>query len=232
MNVKGKVIIITGASKGIGKSTADILYKEGAKVVLVARSIAQLKEMSSKMTDSLALKADMTIPEDISQMVRETYEHYGRIDVLINNAGQALYSPFELIGLDNFKKIMDLNVYGPLLAMQAVIPIMRNQGGGTIVNISSMVTKVIFQNLSPYAATKCALNMLSWTARQELEKDNITVSIVYPRLTETDFAKNAIRSDFEFVHPRSRANFADTPELVAEKILQVIQTGEAEVYLK
>jgi short-subunit dehydrogenase len=127
---------------------------------------------------------------------------------------------------------MTLNVYGPLLAMQAVIPLMRKQGGGAIVNISSMLTKMAISGLSAYTATKSALNMLTLTARAELAADGITVSLVYPGLTATDFRQRAIQSKVQFQRPAFPMPAADPPEKVAAKILEAVETGVAEIALK
>jgi NAD(P)-dependent dehydrogenase (short-subunit alcohol dehydrogenase family) len=125
------------------------------------------------MADSFVVPVDMTKPNEVRLLVQKTYDHYGRLDVLINNAGQGLCSPVEHIDLndfayDDFAYIMSLNVYGPLVAMQSAIPIMRKQGGGTIVNISSEVARGTYPGLSAYSATKSALTMISLTARKEL----------------------------------------------------------------
>jgi short-subunit dehydrogenase len=229
MDIKGKVVLITGASSGIGKVTAELLAKKGAKVALAARSVDKLKAMAATMTDSLVVPADMTKQREVRQMVKETYKHYGRLDVLINNAGRGMLVPIELTDLKDFADIISLNVYGPLLAMQAVIPIMRKQGGGTIINVSSMVTKNVYPILGAYASTKSALNMLSLTARKELANDKIIVSLVHPKLTATNFARNAVKSKVEFEAPSRQMPEADPPEKVAECVIKIIQTGEEEI---
>ena len=131
----------------------------------------------------------------------------------------------------DYKYIMALNVYSPLMAMQAVIPIFRKQGGGTIVNISSNVSKNTFPSLAAYASTKTALNMLSLTARKELADDNIIVSIVHPGLTATDFGKNSIKSKKEHKQMLWNLPAADPAEKVAERILKIIISGDAEEHL-
>jgi short-subunit dehydrogenase len=230
MEIKGKVVLITGASAGIGKVTAELLGREGARVALSARSVDKLEEIAAGMTDAFVVPADMTKPDEVRGMVRKTFGHYGRLDVLINNAGQGYHVPFEFINIDDLAGIMALNVYGPVVAMQAVIPIMRKQGGGAIVNISSQVSRAIFPSLSPYAATKCALNMISLTARKELAGDGIAVSVVYPGLTDTDFRKNAVRGKVAFTPP-AHLPVADPPEKVAAAILKIIKSGSAEEML-
>jgi len=233
MDLKDKIIIVTGASQGIGLSTAEYLTGQGAKVVLAARSEDKLIELSKKLPDSLPIKIDMTNPDDIKKLINETLEKYGRIDILINNAGQGFYTSVENIDIDSFKKVMDLNLYSVVLAMQAVIPVMRQQGGGIIINVSSAVTKNYFPGLGAYSATKYALNAISLTARQELAPENISVSIVLPKMTSTNFMENSLGMDPEVVKSRMKGRLndmiIDTPETVAEKIGELINSGQAEL---
>ena len=224
MEIKDKIIIVTGASQGIGLATAKQLSKEGAKVILAARSADVLKKLEKKISGSLAIATDMRDPESIKRLIQKTFERYDRIDILINNAGQGMYSPVEKIDVGKYKDIMELNVYGVLIAMQAVIPIMRSQGGGMILNISSRVSKNYFPNLAAYASTKYALNALSLTAREELAKDGIIVSVMHPKMTATDFGKNSVRNNEELQSTRPAGQRPpmeiDTPEQVADKIIR------------
>lgn len=234
MDVKNKVIIITGASEGIGAATAKKLAQEGAQVVLAARSDEKIgalaHELNNGATHALAVHTDMRVPSDIHNLIDRALEVYGQIDILINNAGQGLYGPVETIDLEAYHEIMNLNVFGPLRAMQLVIPIMRKQGGGMILNISSRVSKNYFPNLAAYASTKYALNALSLTARTELAKDNIIVSVMHPKMTATNFGKNARgeRANATPNRPTSAAMEIDTPEAVAEKIAELITSENAE----
>jgi NADP-dependent 3-hydroxy acid dehydrogenase YdfG len=234
MQVSGSITIITGASAGIGLATARLFAAQGARVALASRSAQTLKTLAGELPDSFAIPTDMRDGASIKQMVEAVHRHYGRIDLLINNAGQALYSPVEQVNLDDYRQIMELNVYGPLLAMQAVIPAMREQGGGMILNISSNVSKMYIPGLAAYASTKYALNALTLTARAELANDNIRVSVMHPGLTATDFGRNAISSQGR--NPsggpagprRPGMPTPDSPENVAAKILEAVQTEAAE----
>jgi short-subunit dehydrogenase len=229
MEIKNKVVIITGASQGIGLATAQLLSRMGAKVVLAARSKDIIEKLAKELPDSLAVATDMRKTDDIKNLINATIKKYGRIDVLVNNAGQGMYGPVENIDIGQYKEIMELNIYGVLRAMQAVIPVMRRQGGGQIINISSRVSKNYFPALAAYASTKYALNALSLTARQELEKDNIIVSIFLPKMTATDFNKNALgMSPYWPARPGSPPPEIDTPEQVAEKIYEQIVSGAPE----
>jgi NADP-dependent 3-hydroxy acid dehydrogenase YdfG len=228
MEIKDKVIIITGASQGIGEAAAKLLSEKGAKVVLAARSENTLNELAKLLPEALAIVTDMRKIEDIKKLVDKTMEKYGRIDILINNAGQGMYGPVETINVSQYKNLTDLNVYGVLQAMQLVIPIMRSQGGGMILNVSSGVTKMYIPNLSAYSSTKYALNAISLIARQELEKDKIIVSVIHPGMTATNFYKNVvgnIPSDWvEEEWPQM-----DTSEKVAGKIAELIKLEAAEL---
>ncbi|MEP7289580.1 MAG: SDR family NAD(P)-dependent oxidoreductase [Chloroflexota bacterium] len=244
MDVRDKVVLLTGASMGIGLAAAQLLAQHGAKLALVARSTDKLTELADQLkaqTDVIAITADLTNHADIQRMVTETQEHFGRIDVLINNAGQGMYVPVENINLNQYRQIMELNVYGPLAAMQAVVPIMRAQGGGMILNISSGVSKNYYPGLASYASTKYALNALTLTARAELSHENIRVSLMHPGRTATDFGKNSISNQGvqggPIAPPRTaNGSFAgapqvDTAEMVAERILEAIQTEVPEQYM-
>jgi short-subunit dehydrogenase len=232
MDIKNKVIIVTGASDGIGRATARKLAAAGAKVVLAARSDDKIAELAHELPGSVAIHTDMSNQNDIQNLIERTLEIDGRIDILINNAGQGMYGPMESIDIDKYHHIMNLNVFGPLFAMQLAIPHMREKGGGMILNISSMVSKNYYPNLAAYASTKYALNAISLTAREELKKDNIIVSVMHPKMTATSFSKNSIRAGGETLDYAARAKETgmeiDTPEQVADKILELIESGEAE----
>jgi len=200
-----------------------------------------LKKLMREIPNSHTIKTDMRKPEDVKNLVVKTKEKFGRIDILINNAGQGLWSPLEKIETQAYRDIMELNVFAVLNAMQEVIPIMREQGGGTILNVSSMVSKNYFPGLSAYSSTKFALNSLSLTARDELKKDGIVVSVFHPKMTATDFGKNSRGVPYlSSAGPinvgtgqiqqtaTSASGRVDTPEMVAEKIVEQIESEEAE----
>ena len=240
MDISGKVAIVTGASEGIGRATARIFAQAGAKVVLAARNQARLVELAEELRrqnlEAHVLPADMRNPGAVRQMVERTVEHFDRIDILINNAGQSAAGMVADVEVAVFRQIMELNVYGALYAIQAVVPIMRQGGGGVIVNISSMVSKLRIPGLGTYAATKAALNLLSATARVELAADNIRVITVFPRTTATDLGKHSAGDLQLRERQRARASSSvqtvDSPEYVAGKILEAVLTEPEEKYME
>jgi short-subunit dehydrogenase len=233
MDIQDKVAIVTGASGGIGLATAKLLTQKGARVGLAARSETKLRSLSRKLPHSLPIPTDMTRSSEIKQMIRQAKEHFGRIDILINNAGQGYDAPVDKINIRTFRQIFELDLVGPLIAMQQVIPIMRTQKEGSIVNVSSGTALMTLPNMGPYASLKGALASLSLTAREELQADGIRVSVVYPYITLTDFEKNTLKAvEEEPWEDDGDGTFfpSDTAEFVAEKILEGIQGGAAEIF--
>jgi short-subunit dehydrogenase len=230
--LSGKVAIVTGASSGIGLATARLLARHGARVALASRSKERLVKLAGELPGSLAVPADMTRIPQVKRMVKRVRDHYGRIDILVNNAGQGYDAPVELIDIGILRYIYDLFIAGPIIAMQQVIPIMRAQGGGTILNISSAVAMLDLPGMSPYASAKKALAGISLAARQELAKDGIVVSVAFPYITLTEFERNTIRA---VPVPEDRIEPTgpyppDSAEFVAERLVEGILSGEAKIY--
>lgn len=235
MNIKGKVAIVTGASSGIGLATARLLCKNGAKVALVARSENKLFKLSKELPNSLPIVCDMTKEEDIKKMVKKVRDHFGRIDILINNAGRGYDAFVEEVDSKKFRELFELDFLGAVIAMREIISIMKKQKEGVIVNISSGTALMNLPGMGVYASMKRALSHISLTAREELKEDNISISVVYPYVTVTDFEKNTMKNsddeqtgeeDFYEGLPQP----PDTAEYAAEKILEAIESGEAEVF--
>src|SRR5215469_2050304 len=167
MEIRDSVVIITGASRGLGEATARLFASQGARVALVARSLDKLNRLASELPGSLALPVDLRDPTSIARMVAGVHTHYGHIDLLINNAGQGMHGFLEHTEVAQYRLLMDLNVYGPLLTMQAVIPSMRKQGGGMILNVSAPLARMPYiPSLGAYASSKAALTLITLTARR------------------------------------------------------------------
>ena len=229
MEIDDRVFIVTGASSGIGLATAKALAKRGAKVALIARSTDALAEIAATLPGSIAVTADMTDFEGVRTAVRDILSHYGSIHGLINNAGRSYAASVEEIDPAIFDEIFHLNVLGPIVAMQSVIPIMRAQGAGSIVNVNSGTAFMTIPQYGVYSSSKRALLGFSLTARMELASDNIVVSEVYPFITATNFGANRMGNP-SGGGPAANYASGDTPEFVADIILKAISEGEAQYY--
>jgi NADP-dependent 3-hydroxy acid dehydrogenase YdfG len=227
VDVDGSVMVITGASSGIGAATARAAAARGAHVVLGARREDRLRELVAELPDAVARGTDVTVRADLDALVQAALDAYGRVDVLVNNAGQGLHVPLEEVTAEDLRAVLDLNVMAALGAMQAVLPAMRAAGRGAIVNVSSGTTRMVLPGVGAYAASKAALNMLSAVARREWADDGIVVSTVYPGVTATEF-HDVLRAGA--LHP-SRRGGGDPPEKVAEAILGLVASGEPEAFL-
>jgi NADP-dependent 3-hydroxy acid dehydrogenase YdfG len=228
MELGDKVAVVTGASSGIGEATARRLAGEGARVVLAARRTDRIQTLARELEEAIAVTTDMRDPEQVRALIAAATDAYGGVDVLVNNAGQGLHVPVMDIALEDLAAVTELNFYAPLVAMQAVVPIMRERGGGNIVNVSSGTTLMVPTGTAGYASTKAALNMLSRTARAELAEDGIAVSIVYPFVTATEFHETLRAGE----GPSGRLGLEPhPPELVADAIVHLIVTGEEEAIL-
>ncbi|KSV72179.1 hypothetical protein N183_26800 [Sinorhizobium sp. Sb3] len=226
MNIEGAVIIITGASSGIGEATARAAARAGARPVLLARREDRIAHLAEELGDALAVPCDVTDKAQVADAVQSANYKYGRIDVLINNAGQGLEAAVEDICIEDFRDLLDVNLVAPLIMMQAVIPLMRVQGGGSIVNVSSGITFFPRPLSGAYNSSKAGLNMLSSVARAELAEKGIVVSTMLPFVTTTEFY-DALKAGSAVAKKEAEASasFAHTPDRVAEKILDLIKSG-------
>jgi short-subunit dehydrogenase len=228
VDIDGSVMVITGASSGIGAATARAAAARGAHVVLGARRQDRLDTLASELPGAVVRRTDVTVRADLDALVQAAVEAHGRVDVLVNNAGQGLHEPLEKVTAEDLRAILELNVVAALEAMQAVLPVMRAQGRGAIVNVSSGTTRMVLPGVGGYAASKAALNMLSEVARKEFAADGVVVSTVYPFVTATEF-HDVLRAG---AIPAGRPRFAgDPPERVADVILGLVESGEPEALL-
>ncbi len=229
MQIQDRVFIVTGASSGIGLATAVALSERGAKVALLARSTDALRALAAKLPGSLPITVDMTQFERVREAMGAVHMHYGRVDGLVNNAGRSYAAAIEEIEPALFDEIFHLNVLAPIVAMQAVIPIMRGQGGGSIVNINSGTAFMTVPQYSVYSSSKRALLGFSLTARTELERDGIVVSEIYPFITATNFGNNRMGRP---IGGGPAANYADgdKPEFIADLVIKAIEEGQAQYF--
>ena len=163
MDIQGKVVIVTGASEGIGEATAKLLASKGAKIALAARSNDKLQAVVQQITavggEAIAIQTDIRDEAAVKNLIAKTHKIYSRIDILINNAGQSVGGPVATLNLESFRKVIELNIFGVLYAVQAVVPLMQaNPAGGLILNISSMTSKMAIPNIGGYSrAWQCGL---------------------------------------------------------------------------
>jgi len=226
MEIADAVCIVTGASSGIGAATARRLAHAGARVVLAARRADRLDKLAGELPGALAVPTDVTAPGALEHLVAATRDAFGRIDVLVNDAGQGLHVPVMDLAAEDLRAVYELNVVAPLRAMQLVFPTMRAQGGGAIVNVSSATSLRVFPRLAGYSSTKAALNMLSQVARLEFADAGVTVSVVYPSVTATEFHQHLRAGSFA---GGGHQIPVDPPELAAEAIAFAITSGAAHV---
>jgi short-subunit dehydrogenase len=222
MDFTGKTVIVTGASSGIGEATARALHAAGAQPVLAARRAGRLAALSRELGGALAVPTDMTDPAQLHGLVKTTLDRHERIDGLVNNVGAGLHAPLAEVDPAEYLKILNLNVVSLLAMTQAVLPAMREQGFGRIVNISSGTTRMVRPGDGAYAATKSAVNMLSAVFRAELASDGIAVSLLLPSMTATEFGNGMFQLG---VAPRPGL-VVHHPEYVARVVLRMLRTGE------
>ncbi len=230
MNINGKYVLITGASSGIGLATAKLLTAKGAKVALAARSKDKLEDISKSLPGSIAISADLSDENQVKKMIQKTYKRFGRIDILINNAGIGYDTLVSNIDTEKFRELFELNLVAPIVAMKEVIPIMEQQKKGVIINISSGTTFMNLPGIEAYASLKRALNGITLTGRAELQPKGISLGIVYPYITSSNFYKNKLSEEQD--GDKQRYAQGDTPEVVAEKILKAIKSEQAETRVR
>jgi NAD(P)-dependent dehydrogenase (short-subunit alcohol dehydrogenase family) len=190
MKLQGRVAIITGASSGVGYETARLLAREGAVTVAAARRRDKLEwlvgEIAGEGGQALAYPTDVTSSAQVARLVESTHNLFGRVDILINSAGVALkIGPLEQYGDDEFRTILETNLYGAFYAMRAAIPYMKRQRGGTIVNVGSRVGKVGVANIAPLCAAKFGLYGMSQALGHELRPHNINVTTILAGMINT-----------------------------------------------
>jgi NAD(P)-dependent dehydrogenase (short-subunit alcohol dehydrogenase family) len=241
MDLAGRVVLVTGGSRGLGLNIAREAVKRRARVAICARDEVELytarDELIRRGGDVLAVQCDVTVPAQVSGMIEGVLNHFGGIDVLINNAGIISVGPLDSLTLDDFERAMQTHFSAPLYTTFAVLPHMRLRGSGRIVNISSIGGRVAVPHLIPYCASKFALVGLSESLRAELTREGIYVTTVAPGLIRTGSTRHV---DVKGQHEKEYAWFVSAdvspllsmePSRLAGKILDAASTGQVELVM-
>lgn len=241
ISFKNRTVVIAGASRGLGLVMARQFGREGARVLLAARDQAELdralEQLHADGVDASTFVCDLLDRDQAQRLVDHAIGRYGRIDVLVNNAGVIQTGPLEHMGPSDFEEAMGVHFWGPLYTMLAAIPQMQRQGGGRIVNISSVGGKIGVPHLAPYCASKFALTGLSESIRAEVAKDNIHVTTVCPGLMRTGSPYNAWfkgrhREEFTwFVISDSMPLMSISAERAAAQVLDACRHGDPELVI-
>jgi NADP-dependent 3-hydroxy acid dehydrogenase YdfG len=224
-SIAGKVVIITGASSGIGEATALLLAERGAKVVLGARRSDRLEALAARIADAggevAYTRTDVRRRADLSNLVKLACERYGKLDVLINNAGVGPISPLDDLRVDDWDEMIDVNIKGVLYGIAAALPVFRQQGFGHFVNIASTAGHKTVPNQSVYSGTKFAVRAISEGLRQEAGA-KLRVTIVSPGATESNFADSVQIAEVR-AQLAAYSAFAMPPDAVARAIAFAIE---------
>ena len=200
-NVKGKVIVITGASSGMGAAAATYLAARGASVVLGARRSDRIESLAREITEAggkaIAMVTDVTKREDVRNLVDTAVQTYGRIDVLINNAGVMPLSPLDRLKVDEWDRMIDVNLKGVLYGVAAALPYMKEQKSGHIINLASVAGHKLFAGSAVYSATKFAVRALSDGLRQEMAPYNTRTTIISPGAVRTELLDHISEKDVQ-----------------------------------
>jgi NADP-dependent 3-hydroxy acid dehydrogenase YdfG len=198
-NIEGKVVVITGASSGLGKASARLLSADGARVVLGARRHDRIEALAGELTGkggkAIAVTTDVTACEEVKKLVDAAVQTYGRIDVMINNAGLMPQSPLERLRIDEWDRMIDVNIKGVLYGIAAALPYMKQQKAGHIINVSSVAGHKVRAGGAVYAATKHAVLALSEGLRQEVKPYNIRTTVISPGAVATELPNSITEPD-------------------------------------
>lgn len=224
--IEGKVVAITGASSGIGEATARLLAQRGAKLVLGARGLDRLEALAAHLTgtggEAIHVRTDVRRREDVSHLVELANQRYGKLDVLISNAGVMPISPLDDLRVQDWEDMVDVNIKGVLYGIAAALPLFRRQGFGHFVHTASSAGHRIVPNQAVYAGTKFAVRAISEGLRQEAG-DKLRVTIISPGVTRTNFPEHVtnplVKSQLETI----REQHAMPPEAVARAIVFALE---------
>jgi NADP-dependent 3-hydroxy acid dehydrogenase YdfG len=200
-NVEGKVVVITGASSGLGEAAAKHLSALGATVVLGARRADRIEKLAREIQDNggkaLAIDMDVTRRDQVKKLVDSAVEQFGRVDVILNNAGIMPLSPVDRLNVEEWDRMIDVNIKGVLNGIAAVLPYMKAQQSGQIINTSSVAGHKVFTGSAVYSATKYAVRALTEGLRMEVKPYNIRTTIVCPGAVKTELLEHITEADIQ-----------------------------------
>ena len=198
-NIAGKVVVITGASSGLGEATARLLSEQRAIVILAARRADRIQSLARELTDkggkALAVTTDVTQVDQVKKLVDTAVQNFGRIDVMINNAGLMQQSPLERLKIDEWDNMVDINIKGVLYGIAAALPHMKEQKSGQIINVSSVAGHKVIPPGAVYCATKHAVRALTEGLRMEVKPYNIRTTIISPGAVATELPSHITEED-------------------------------------
>ncbi|MGZ5119348.1 MAG: SDR family oxidoreductase [Vulcanimicrobiaceae bacterium] len=198
-NIEGKVVVITGASSGLGEAAARLLSEQGALVVLGARRFDRIQSLADELTrngrKALAIATDVTDYAQVKKLVDAAVQTYGRIDVMINNAGLMPHSPLERLKIDDWNRTIDVNIKGVLYGIAAALPYMKQHKAGHIIIVSSVAGHKVHAGGAVYSATKYAVRALSEGLRQEVKPYNIRTTVISPGAVATELPNSITEPD-------------------------------------
>lgn len=233
MRLRDKTVIVTGASSGIGRETAIAFAHADANLVLASRNEEALNALAAELAPLgrrvLVVPTDVTQRATVDAMIQRAADEMGSVDILVNNAGLGLNALLAEGSMTNIRRLFEVNVFGALHCIQAVVPYMRQQGGGQIINVSSVAGKIATPRHGAYAATKFALTAISDALRLELADCSITVTTVYPGVTDTPFGENVLKE--AEVPPIPAILRGVPPRRVASAIVRAARWQKREVYV-
>ena len=224
--IKDKVIVITGASSGIGEATAVLLAGQGAKLVLGARGLERLQTLVERITTSggvaVSARADVRVRDDVSALVKLACDKFGKLDVLISNAGSGPIAPMDELNVDDWEDMIDINIKGVLYRIAAALPVFRAQGFGHFINTASTAAHRIVPNMAVYAGTKIAVRAISEGLRQEAG-EKLRVTVISPGFTRTNFADSMTNPKIRAETIASMEKFGMAPDALARAIAFAIE---------
>jgi NAD(P)-dependent dehydrogenase (short-subunit alcohol dehydrogenase family) len=230
-----KIWFITGASRGFGRIWAEAALQRGDKVTATARKLEDVADLKERFGDAvLPLALDVTNAEQVLQVVQQAYKHFGRLDVLVNNAGTSLFAATEEASDDQIRALFDANYLGMVRVLRAALPLLRNQGSGHILGVSSGLGITALPLIGFYCATKWAVEALHESVAEEVRPFGIRVTLVEPGAYATDFGKSAQIADALEPYAEFRKQFLSRlaniergdPEATAEAILKLVDTND------